>query len=225
MNPFIEFTLSSFVALFPIVNPIGNAPSFLLLTQTYTPEQRHQTALRVAFYIFLILSLFLLAGSGILRFFGISLEVIRIAGGIVVFHSAWGMLNADPKLSESENQESQKKSDIAFFPMAMPLLAGPGAIAVTLGLSAQSGRTILLPTLLNLLAVWVGIGLVVVLCYFSLWASEWLLKGLGETGIKTFTRIFGFLILAVGVQLILHGLQDWFNTVGIVNLTATKLGD
>lgn len=215
MHPFLQFILGTFVSLFPIVNPIGNAPVFVALTEGYTSKQRHRIAQRTALYTFVLLSVFLFLGGGILRFFGISLEVIRIAGGLVVFHAAWGMLNADQTLSESEDQESKQKADIAFFPMTMPLIAGPGAIAVTLGLSAQAGRGLTGSTLLNLLATFVGIGLVVVVIYACLQSSNWLFKGLGETGIKTLTRIFGFLISAVGVQLILSGLQDWIQTLSI----------
>ncbi|HEY9844736.1 MAG TPA: MarC family NAAT transporter [Candidatus Caenarcaniphilales bacterium] len=215
MHPLLQFFLGTFVALFPIVNPIGNAPVFVALTEGYTPRQRHRIAQRTTLYTFVLLSVFLFLGGSILRFFGISLEVIRIAGGLVVFHAAWGMLNADPKLSETEHQESKEKADVAFFPLTMPLIAGPGAIAVTLGLAAQAGRSFNMSTMLNLLATFVGIGLVVVVVYACLRSSDWLFKGLGETGIKTLTRIFGFLISAVGVQLILSGLQDWIETLSI----------
>lgn len=205
--------LGSFVALLPIVDPIGNVPTFLVLTAGDSTRRRRQLARKIARYTVLVLAVFLLIGGGILHFFGISLEVVRIAGGIVVFHSAWHMMSARPKLTKRENQEAayktDHKEDICFIPMTVPLLAGPSAIAVTLGLSAQAGRTFSVQTVLNFLAVLLAIFLLGGVVYLCLRTSTWLLHWLGETGIKSASRIFGFFILAVGVQLILNGLSDW----------------
>jgi len=217
---FTEFVLGSFVALFPIVDPIGNVPTFLVLTSGNSPKERHQFASKTAQYTVLVLSLFLLIGGGILRFFGISLEVVRIAGGIVVFHTAWQMMSARPRLTPTENQAAAEKSaqheDISFMPMTVPLLAGPSALAVTLGLSAQAGRALSVPTVLNFLAVLLAIFLLGLLIYLCLRASNWFLIWLGETGIKASSRILGFFIMAVGVQLILNGIADWLRHLQII---------
>lgn len=176
-------------------------------------------ASKTAQYTVLVLSLFLLIGGGILRFFGISLEVVRIAGGIVVFHTAWQMMSARPRLTARENQAAAEKSaqheDISFMPMSVPLLAGPSALAVTLGLSAQAGRALSVPTVLNFLAVLLAIFLLGLLIYLCLRAS-WFLIWLGETGIKASSRILGFFIMAVGVQLILNGIGDWLRHLQII---------
>lgn len=217
IQDFAEFILGSFVALFPIVDPIGNVPTFLVLTAENSLKERHRFASKIAQYTVLVLSLFLLIGGGILRFFGISLEVVRIAGGIVVFHTAWQMMSARPKLTARENQAAASKSaqheDISFMPMTVPLLAGPSALAVTLGLSAQAGRTLSIPTLLNFIAVLLAIFSIGLLIYLCLRASSWFLIWLGETGIKASSRILGFFIMAVGVQLILNGLADWLRHI------------
>jgi multiple antibiotic resistance protein len=218
IQQFIGFMLGSLVALLPVVDPIGNVPTFLVLTIRDSPKQRHQLARKITQYTVLVLAVFLLIGGGILHFFGISLEVIRIAGGIVVFHSAWEMMSARPKLTERENQEvaykTDHKEDICFIPMTVPLLAGPSAIAVTLGLSAQAGDTFSVSTVLNFLAVLLAILLLGGIVYLCLRSSSWLLHWLGETGIKAVSRILGFFILAVGVQLILNGISDWLKHLG-----------
>lgn len=110
------------------------------MTPDASPTVRRQLAGRVALNVMAVLLLFLLIGGGILRFFGISLEVVRIAGGIVVFNAAWRTMNAQPKISRQENrdviQQVEHHDDIALIPMTIPILAGPGSIAVTLGLAA-----------------------------------------------------------------------------------------
>lgn len=213
IEPFAKFILGSFVALVPVVDPLGSVPLFLTLTIEASDQLRRQWAKRIAWYTMATLIVFLVIGGGILRFFGISLEVIRVAGGIVIFHSAWQMMSANPRLTPRENQEAtgktDRREDICFMPMTVPMLAGPGAIATILGLSAQAGRTLSLQTALNFLAALIAIFLLGVLIYLCLRASNWLLVWLGETGIKASSRILGFFILAVGVQLILSGISDW----------------
>jgi multiple antibiotic resistance protein len=140
--------------------------------------------------------------------------MIKIAGGIMVLHAAWEMLNASEKITASEHAESNLREDIAFFPMTMPLLAGPGAIAVTLGLAAQAEdhRSILLLSV-NWLAAITAIAGIAIVTLISLRAADGLFALLGETGTRALTRIFGFLILAVGVQMLLNGLADWLARV------------
>jgi multiple antibiotic resistance protein len=216
LNPqqFTGFILGSFVALFPIVDPIGNIPTFLVLTSENSIKERHHCARKIAQYTVLFLTLFLLIGGGVLRFFGISLEVVRIAGGIVVFHTAWQMMGARPKLTARENkvavEKSEQHEDISFMPMTIPLLAGPAAIAATLSLSAQAGRTVSVLTVMNFIAVLLAIFILGAVIYLCFRASSWLLLWLGETGIRAFSRILGFFIMAVGVQLILNGFSDWW---------------
>jgi MarC family membrane protein len=144
LQTFIDFILGSLAALFPVIDPIGSVPIFLVLTAGMPMTLRQAYARRIAMNVILLLIGFLLVGGSILRFFGVSLEVVRIAGGIVVFHAAWRTMNAEPKLDTVENEEAvhraDQHADIAFMPMTIPLLAGPGAIAVTLGISGP-GRS------------------------------------------------------------------------------------
>lgn len=213
MQQFFEFALGSLAALFPVVDPIGGVPIFLILTASASKQIRWHFARRTALYVVLVLIVFLLVGGGVLRFFQISLEVVRIAGGIVVFHAAWQTMNAKPRLTPPENQAAihrlDQHEDISFLPMTIPLLAGPGSIAVTLGLAAEAGRDFSLATLLNLGAASLAIALIGLMVYLSLRSSTLLLSWLGETGIQALSRTLGLFVLAVGVQLILNGLADW----------------
>ena len=213
MQPFFEFMLGSVVALFPIVDPIGGVPIFLALTSNANPRLRNKISQKIALYVVLILITFLLFGGVILRFFGISLEVVRIAGGIVIFHAGWRSMESQPKLTKEDNQaatqKNNKQEDISLMPMAIPMLAGPGAIAIVLGLSAQAGRSYTVETALNFLAVSLAILLIGGIVYLCLRSANFLLVWLGETGIRAITRILGLFILAIGVQFFLNGISDW----------------
>ncbi len=149
---------------------------------------------------------------------------VKVAGGIVIFESGWEALKAEPKLTETEGEalscQIQDHKDISFIPLTIPLLAGPGAIAVTLGLAAQAGETFSSETILHLGAIIVAIVLIGILVYGCLILSHRLLNLLGENGIIAFTRLLGLFILALGVQLILSGLEHW-----IEGLFSTYLSD
>lgn len=215
MQNFFEFLLGSLVALFPIVDPIGSIPIFLALTTGASKPLRRQLALRIALYVVMVLATFLLVGGGILRFFGISLAVVRIAGGIVLFNTAWASMQAQPKLSTQDSRDARQKGnhlqEIAFMPMTIPLLAGPGAIAVTLGISAQAGDGFSIMTIVNLLAALLAIFIIGVVVYLCLRSANLLSDLLGASGIRAISRVLGLLILAIGVQLILNGVEDWLN--------------
>ncbi len=219
MQAFIDFTIASIAALFPVVDPIGSVPIFLVLTTGIPPAVRNRYALHIGRNVVLLLIISLLVGGSVLQFFGVSLEVVRIAGGIVVFHAAWRAMNSDPKLSQVDNadvaQRIDEHKDISFMPMTIPLLAGPGSIAVTLGLAAQAGRTVAIPTAMNLLATATAIGFIGLIIFVVLRSSTLLLKVLGASGIQAMSRLLGLFVMAIGVQLILNGLADWLSSLGL----------
>ncbi|NJM98517.1 MAG: MarC family protein [Phormidesmis sp. RL_2_1] len=221
IQAFADFVLGSLAALFPVIDPIGSVPIFLVLTAGVPQSLRRSYAKRIAINVIVLLISFSLVGGGILRFFGISLEVVRIAGGIVVFHAAWHTMNADSKMSDLENEDATAKAtqhkDISFMPMTIPLLAGPGAIAVALGLAAEAARgTQAIETAQNLLAIAVAIALIGLIIYIALRASPLLLKWLGAGGIQALSRLLGLFVMAIGVQLILNGLGDWIQSLNLV---------
>ncbi len=218
MRVFFDFMVGSFAALFPVVDPIGSVPIFLVLTTGIPASLRNRYALHIARNVVVLLIASVLVGGSVLRFFGVSLAVVRIAGGIVVFHAAWKAMNSDPKLNEVDNQDAAQRigehKDISFMPMTIPLLGGPGAIAVALGLAAQAGGDFSVPTAMNLLAIATAISLIGVVIFLSLRSSSLLLKALGASGIQAMSRLLGLFVMAIGVQLILNGLADWLTSLG-----------
>src|SRR5882757_8798243 len=194
---------ASFLALFPIVNPLGGIPMFFTLTSDYTKEERNRTALMTAFYVIAILVTFMLVGRFVLSFFGISLPVLKIAGGLIVANTAWGMVTASNRMTMEERSEALTKEDISLTPMAMPMLSGPGSIGVVMGLAAHANG------LLAYIGMLIGIVLVGGTVYLLLCTGGPLVKRLGPSAMGAITRIFGFLILAIAVQLVWDGVADF----------------
>ena len=221
IKSFADFVLGSLAALFPVIDPIGSVPIFLVLTAGVPQSLRRSYAKRIALNVIFLLIGFLIVGGSILRFFGVSLEVVRIAGGIVVFHAAWNAMNADAKkMSDLENQEATNRvdqhEDISFMPMTIPLLAGPGSIAVALGLAAEASRGATSgETLWNLAAISTAITCIGLVIYIALRSSSLLLKWFGPSGIHALSRILGLFVMAIGVQLILNGIGDWIESLSL----------
>jgi multiple antibiotic resistance protein len=174
---------------------------FFALTADDTTGHRRLVAVRIALYVVGILLVFALFGSFVLEFFGISLPVLKIAGGLIVAHSAWSMVTAKSRLTPQERSEATEQEDIAFTPMAMPMLAGPGAIGAVMALVARP--TMIFETYLGVGIAILIMGLVVLLLLI---AGEPLARRLGPGGLGVVNRVFGFLLLAISVQLISNGL-------------------
>jgi multiple antibiotic resistance protein len=195
--------VATFLALFPIVNPFGGVPLFFSLTSTFTPAERSRTALRTGLYVIAILVFFLFFGRFVLNFFGISLPVLKIAGGLIVANTAWGMVTGNSRITSAESDEASTKEDISLTPMAMPMLSGPGSIGVVMGLAAHTDTGI---AYLGMVLGIVALGLVV---YLFLCLGGPLVRRLGPGAIGAINRIFGFLILAIAVQLAWDGVADF----------------
>jgi multiple antibiotic resistance protein len=199
---------ANFTSLFSVVNPMAAAPVFLSLTEQESEKDRNAIAKRASLYMFGVLGTFLLVGSYILTFFGINLAGIRIAGGIVIMRAAFAMLNPEKggkKLSKEDEQEAREKEDITFSPLTMPLLSGPGSIAVVIGFASQAGNVV------DYLVTGVAIVLVCLSSYGMLRLAPILAKVLGSTGLGVMTRMMGFISMAISVQFILSGISRFFN--------------
>jgi multiple antibiotic resistance protein len=199
MEGLLNYAAGTFLALMPIANPIGAVPIFYSLTDGDSQPYRRKQARLTSINVFWVLALFLIAGKLILSFFGISLGVLKIAGGLLVAHTAWEMVTARPRLTAKENSEATDKEDISFAPMAVPMVSGPGAIGVVIGLSAKTSFW------LDYLGCLLGIALLGGTLYFCLLLGEPLTKALGATGVGALNRLLGFLILAIAVQFIADG--------------------
>jgi multiple antibiotic resistance protein len=201
MNELFLFFVGSFVSLFSIVDPMLAAPVFVSLTKDETERERAILAKRSSFFVFYILMAFFVAGSLILGFFGISIDALRIAGGLMILGSAYGMLNRKERLLPEEEKEAEEKEDIAFSPLAMPILSGPGAIAVIIGMTTDATSWLHYPL------IFLVIILVSISCYITLRVSSKIMARLGGTMVKAFTRIMGFMLLCIGVQYIVNGIK------------------
>ncbi|MGV8125116.1 MAG: MarC family protein [Candidatus Xenobiia bacterium LiM19] len=199
---------NTFLSLFPIINPVGMAPVFMAMTSSFSAEVRHRMAVKVSFYSFMLLVGSLLGGSAILHFFGLSIGIIRIAGGLIVFHSAWDMLNAGPKLSTDETHESlEKAQEMAFFPLTMPITVGAGCIAISIAISSQLDNFLFHGALMSYLAA-IAAMLALALCIFICYRySDWLCSKLGKVGTNVVTKLSAFILLAVGVEIVWDGIR------------------
>jgi multiple antibiotic resistance protein len=206
MSAFTQILLGTIISLLPIVNPFSVAVTFISLSKDMDENKRNGQALLASIYMACILIIFLVAGVLIMKFFGISLPGIRIAGGIIILYIGFRMLN--PQQQDSTLQSagiSSGDDDIAFTPLAMPLLSGPGAIAVTIGLAANAG------SILEYAAESIGILVVAVITFMLLRAAGSVKSLLGNYGVIILTRIMGFLLICIGVQFVMRGILDFIH--------------
>lgn len=197
----MELIFGTIAALLPIVNPFSTAPMFLSLTEGYTEAERNVQAKKGVMYMSAILLVFLVAGTFIMNFFGLSLPGMRIAGGILVSGVGMGMLKpGDSEHTEAEVKEAKAKQDISFTPLAMPSLSGPGAISVVIGMSSIAQGD-----WLDYIYIAAGILAVAAIVFLTLRSSTRLVKLLGVNGLHAMTKIMGFIILCVGVQFVVTG--------------------
>lgn len=200
----LELFIAVLASLFSVVNPIGAVPVFLSMTSNYTVKARNKTVLSTSIYFMAILMVFFFAGSYILSFFGISLNAMRIAGGIVILNSGFELLSKKPEesrgLSPEVTEEALHKNDISFSPLAMPLLSGPGSISLLIGLNAQNTEWM---QRLMIAIVILVMGAVV---YLILRSAPYLNRVLGIAGMRALSRIMGFIVMAIAVQYIISGI-------------------
>ena len=195
-------------ALFPIVDPLAGGPMFLALTRDYSPETRMALSWRVALHSLLLMTASYFIGSNVLNFFGVSLPVVQVAGGLVVVSVGWAML----KEKEEDHHISRRTvepSEIygsAFYPLTMPLTVGPGSIsvAVTLGANSTHRYGFHIPTILAAVIAMSLIALSIFLCYAF---SARLARVLGKTAMTVIIRLTSFLLVCIGVQIVWNGLS------------------
>lgn len=200
--------LKTLLALIVVVEPISAAPIFLSLTHHQTPRQRSHTANRAIIAVFLILLISALVGKGILELFGISLASFKVAGGILFLFMGLEMINAQTsrtRQTPEEQEEAEHREDVAIVPMALPQLAGPGAIGSVI-LLAQKG-----PFFPHILFVTAIIASVALLSWICLRLAEPMGKALGRTGINIFTRVMGLIVVAVAVEFVVGGIKALWN--------------
>ena len=202
-----------YAGLFPIVNPIGNAPIFLALTRHCADKERHALALRVAINGFFLLLGSLFVGSYVLEFFGITLPVLRIAGGVVVTTFGWTLLHAGEELANQSAAEAARGPGApadAFYPLTMPLTVGPGAISVAIALGSERPKEASDFAHLAVVAgvAVAGLAAVAVTIYICYRFAEPTIAALGKHGSNVVVRLSAFLLLCIGVQIVWTGFSE-----------------
>lgn len=199
----LTFYISAFVTLFVVIDPIGLAPLFVAITQGMTGHERRAIALRASGVAIGLLTLFGLFGESVLGFAGISMAAFRIAGGMLLFLTALEML-FERRTKRREDQAEDDRPDPSVFPLATPLMAGPGAMATMILLTGDVRGDV--AGMAGVLGVMVAVIGVVLLLFL---ASGLLERALGRTGINVVTRLLGMLLAALSVQFVLDGLRDF----------------
>jgi multiple antibiotic resistance protein len=196
-------------ALFPIVNPIGGSPVFLLLTQDYSPESRKLLSRRVAMNSFILLIVSVLVGSHILSFFGISLPVVQVGGGLIVVSTGWAMLTRSDQVDRGQTHQNLTHQDIlqnAFYPLTLPLTVGPGAISIAITLGANGPRH-LGANMIALITAGIASALIAATIYLCYGYADRLAAAVGPSGMNVILRLSSFLLVCIGVQIFWNGLS------------------
>jgi multiple antibiotic resistance protein len=209
MQPFIEAISLTCGALLPMVNPFSTAPLFVSLTARFDARKRHGQAIKACLYAFAILVVFLLAGAAIVDFFGISIAGIRSAGGLIILVIGFRMLFPVAKAA-GDGEATAADLDVAFSPLAMPSLAGPGSIAAVMSAAAQIRSARPEDWQLIYLGVIAGMAVILVISYLVLRLAGAMVRFMGREGIDAMTRIFGFLLICIGMQFLLTGIAGFY---------------
>jgi multiple antibiotic resistance protein len=196
-----------YAGLFPIINPIGGAPIFLGLTRHCTDPERNKLALRVTINSFFLLLGSLLIGSYVLEFFGITLPIVRVAGGLIVAATGWSLLQSGDEFTDDPRSEHKPVSPTdPFYPLTMPITVGPGSIAVAITLGSQRPRGIPLEDLAVLGSAAIGgviaMAVTIYVCYRF---AEGTVGALGEQGTNVVVRLSAFILFCIGIEIIWSG--------------------
>jgi len=219
MNP-ADFAVNFFVALFALIDPVGNVPLFAAATRGAPTATRRLTSVYIALFSFMFMSFFYLTGLSLLQFFGISLPAVRIAGGILLLLLGLDMARGEteemmPAGAEqidhlSTRADARKRFEGLIVPFAMPLLIGPGAISTAVIYAGEAKR-------MGWIGIPVGIGVIAAIAVSILvafWATPWITRALGRIGMVIVIRVLGLILCAMAVQFILAGFAD--STIGLV---------
>jgi len=210
----VEGLLLVLAALLPIVNPFGGAPVFLAMTADCTPELRATLAQKIAINAFILLLASLFIGTYVLEFFGLSVPIVQVAGGIVVCATGWELLHAGnaTKIAPGPTAARTEIATRAFYPLTLPLTVGPGTISVAITIGAhhpQSMRSLLV----NGTADAVGAALVAATVFVCYRYADRMLRVFGETGTSVLIRLSAFILLCIGVQIFWTGASALLATV------------
>ncbi len=206
----MELFILIFTALFSVMNPFGTVPVFVGLTEDKNKLERNKIAFWTSLNVLIILLISFFAGKYILLFFGVTLNSLKIAGGLIIVSSGFALLTGDFNKHKGIKKEKVKRdietrSDISLTPLAMPMIAGPGTISLLITYNQE------LEGLNSMLIIIGAIVLSTICIYLILKSSFYIVKILGASGINALSRIIGFIIIAIGVEFIISAVVSVFN--------------
>lgn len=199
----IQFFIFCLTTFFTLINPIGIAPILIVMTDRFPKNSKISIAKKGTLTAFFTLILFSILGSMIFSFFGITIEAFQIMGGILFFRNGMRMLDSKigrSRTTPAEQEESLESDDIAFSPIGIPLIAGPGAITATMLLSSQT------PKIYSYLTLFMSIFIVLFVVYIILRNGDYLLNVLGTTGMRIIQRLMGLILMVIAVQFVINGI-------------------
>ena len=203
----IRFALGAFVTLLVVVDPPGVVPMYVALTKGEPPAHRRAILTRAVLIAFGAALFFLVAGRAVLSYLGVTVHAFSISGGILLFVAAMPMLFGQRGgLQSPEPKETSTAHDIAVFPLAMPLLSGPGTIATILLLTSQAGGDFQ-----KLMAIGIAIAAVFLVAFVTLYLGARLIRLVGEGGVDIATRVMGIVLAALAVQYVLNGVTGYYH--------------
>jgi multiple antibiotic resistance protein len=211
MEQAIDAFLLGFPAMLSIAHPIGGAFAFAALTDTQTPAQRERVARLVGCYTLVMTLVALWTGSFVLAFFGISLHAVRVAGGLMIAISSWDLLRGADQSDDGEARVSDRNdaSSIAMVPLTMPMTAGPGMITLAVALGSEHPEPH--DQGYSELAFFLGLTLAAIAMSVAIWqifrSAEWIMRRITPSGLRTMNRLIGFLLLCIGVQIMMTGIE------------------
>ena len=210
----ITFALRAFITFFTVIDPLGLVPVTLVILANNSVKERKEIITRAVIIGALVIALFALVGKVLIQSLGIGLYAFNIAGGVLLFLIALEMLfgrTPETKTTAEEEKEAIAKNDVSVFPLAIPMIAGPGTIATTI-LFADSASS----NIYNVFAVIAAIAFTLFVAWLAMEKSKMIIKIIGKTGVAVFSRILGILLAALAVQFILNGIQTFLKLNGII---------
>ncbi len=213
MNFSIEFFILCISSLFTVLDPLGNVPIFISMTQDYSQQERNIISLKAIFFSFIVLTLFALIGEFIFSFYNITIHSFRIAGGLLLFKISLDMVESKrsrTKTTPKEEKEAEEKEAIAFTPLAIPLIAGPGSIATIMILASESKNNN------DNFAIFFALAIVLFITLLIFRISDILSNRLGRSGLRIMKRLMGLILMVISIEFILKGVKDSILNWGIL---------
>lgn len=207
----MELFIYVFAALFSVLNPLGAVPVFVGLTQDDTKQERFRISLWAAINVAIILIISYFIGKYVLIFFGISIDALRIAGGLLIVNSGFSLLSGNVSKKKGVNKrvtnDAMRRNDIALTPLAMPMLAGPGSMSLLIAMYQEQ------PEITQKMITCIAILCVALTIFLILRSAHYISRILGASGIVAISRIIGFIVIAIGIQYISSSVVNIFQSI------------